>query len=136
MAFKEATFGDSGIGPLEWYFDTAPAPVNGAAGAVDNTYYRISRAYPDPADPSAPVATTLGEVFSVTNGPSMRAIYDMGNLDGSRIVTTTGQSGVPFSAHNTDFVAKWLANETVPLPFTASAIVKSTAATLILAPPK
>jgi len=134
VAFKEATFGDSGIGPLEWYFDTAPAPVNGAAGAVDNTYYRISRAYPDPADPSAPVATTLGEVFSVTNGPSMRAIYDMGNLDASRIITTTGQSGLPFSSHGSDWVTKWLANETVPLPWTDAAIARSVAATLILTP--
>ena len=136
IQFKELTLGSAGIGPLDWYFDTDAYPVNGANGAPDNTSYSLSVAYPDPVDGSGPEATTLGGVFNVTLGPSMRAIYDMGNLDGSRIVTTTGQSGVPFSAHNTDFVAKWLANETVPLPFTASAIAKSTAATLILAPPK
>ncbi len=134
VAFKEATFGDSGIGPLEWYFDTAPVAVNGAAGAVDNTYYRIGRAYPDPTDPSVPVANTLGEVFSVTNGPSMRAIYDMGDLDASRIITTTGQSGLPFSSHASDWVTKWLNNETVPLPWTDTAIARSVAATLILTP--
>jgi penicillin amidase len=136
IQFKERTLGSAGLGPLDWYFDTDAYPVNGANGAPDNTSYSLSVAYPDPVDGSGPAATTLGGVFNVTLGPSMRAIYDMGNLDGSRIITTTGQSGVPFSAHNTDFVAKWLANETVPLPFSASAIAKSTTATLILAPPK
>lgn len=134
IAFKEATLGSSGIGPLEWYFDTSPVAVDGAAGAVDNTYYRLGTAYPDPADPTAPVATTLGELFTVTNGPSMRALYDMAHLDASRIVTTTGQSGQPFSSHASDWVAKWLRNETVPLPFTDPAIDKANAATLILRP--
>ncbi len=134
LAFREATFGTSGIGPLEWYFNTDGVPVDGANGAVDNTYYRLSVMYPDPTDPTAPVATTLGEVFNVTNGPSMRAIYDMGDLDASRIITTTGQSGQPFSTHNTDFIAKWVANETVPLPFTDAAIAASDAATLVLTP--
>ncbi len=134
IQFKELTLGSAGIGPLDWYFDTDAFPVAGANGAPDNTSYSLSVAYPDPVDGSGPVATTLGGVFNVTLGPSMRAIYDMGNLDGSRIITTTGQSGVPFSAHNTDFVAKWLANQTVPLPFTSGAIARSSAATLILKP--
>jgi penicillin amidase len=134
IAFRESTLGVSGIGPLEWYFDTSATPVNGAAGAVDNTYYRLGRGYPDPTDPSAPVAETLGELFSVTNGPSMRALYDMGNLDAGRIVTTTGQSGQPFSSHASDWVGKWLRNETVPLPFTDPAIDRAAAATLLLEP--
>ena len=134
IAFKELTFGSAGIGPLDWYFDTDSFPVNGANGAPDNTSYSFAGAYPDPVDGTAPTATTLRGVFNVTLGPSMRAIYDMGDLDGSRIITTTGQSGVPFSQHNTDFVAKWLANETVPLPFSAGAVAKSSAATLILQP--
>ncbi len=134
IAFREATFGSAGIGPLDWYFDTSPVPVDGAAGAVDNTYYQWSVAYPDPVDGTPPAATTLAGIFAVTNGPSMRAIYDMGDLDASRIVTTTGQSGVPFSSHNTDFIAKWLADETVPLPFSAQAVSKASAAKLILQP--
>jgi penicillin amidase len=134
IAFKESTLGVSGIGPLEWYFDTSAVAVNGAAGAVDNTYYRLGRAYADPADPSAPVADTLPKLFDVTNGPSMRALYDLGNLDAGRIITTTGQSGVPFSSHASDWVNMWLANETVPLVFTDEAIEASAAATLVLTP--
>ena len=33
--FRETTLGSSGIGPLEWYFDSPTYPVDGAAGAVD-----------------------------------------------------------------------------------------------------
>jgi penicillin amidase len=134
IAFREATLGESDIGPLEWYFDTSATPVDGAAGAVDNTYYRISRAYADPYDPTSSPATSLGEIFAVTNGPSMRALYDLGNLDAGRIITTTGQSGVPFSKHNGDWIPKWLANETVPLPFTDAAIRDAAAATIVLTP--
>ncbi len=134
IAFREATLGVSGIGPLEWYFDTSSVPVDGAAGAVNNNYYRLGRGYPDPADPEAPVANTLQELFDVTNGPSMRALYDMGNLDAGRIITTTGQSGQPFSSHAADWVAKWLRNETVPLPFTDPAVAQASAALLVLQP--
>jgi penicillin amidase len=80
------------------------------------------------------VADTLPELFDVTNGPSMRALYDLGNLDTGRIITTTGQSGQPFSRHADDWVGLWLRNETVPLPFTDPAIDAATAATLVLQP--
>ena len=51
IAFREATLGESGIGPLEWYFNSRATPVAGAAGAVDNTYYRLSRALRGPVRP-------------------------------------------------------------------------------------
>ena len=73
---REATLGSSGIGPLEWYFDKGPFPAPGAAGAVNNTYYRPSRAYPDPDDPTyKPVG--IDGVFAVTNLPSYRLTIDM-----------------------------------------------------------
>lgn len=134
ITFGEATLGSAGIGPLDWYFNAGPMPVAGANGAPDNVSYSWSGAYPDPADASAPVSTALRDLFSATDGPSMRAIYDMADLDASRIVTTTGQSGVAFSTHNTDFIPKWLANQTVPLPFSPDAIERATAATLVLTP--
>jgi penicillin amidase len=134
IQFRESTFGESGIAPLEWLFNTGTYPVDGASGAVDNVYYRLSRAYPDPHDPSFVPASSLQELFSATNGPSMRALYDMGDLDAGRIITTTGQNGNPFGPHNDDWVRKWLANETVPLPFTAGAIADAAASTLVLTP--
>ena len=131
--FREATLGSSGIGPLEWYFDKGPFPAPGAAGAVDNTYYRPSRAYPDPNDKTyKPVG--IDGVFEVTNLPSYRLSIDMNDPDGAQIVQTTGQSGNPFDRHYGDLIDEWLTGRTVPLPFTLAAISQSTVETLQLVP--
>ena len=131
--FAEATLGSSGIGPLEWYFDKGPYPAPGAAGAVNNTYYRPSRAYPDPDDPDyRPVG--IDGVFSVTNLPSYRLSIDLGDLDGARIVQTTGQSGNPFDKHYGDLIGPWLAGDTVPLPFSATAVNAAAVERLELVP--
>jgi penicillin amidase len=133
VAFKEGTLGSSGIGPLEWYFNSSPRPVAGASGAVDNTYYDETRAYPDPSDPSyQPVG--LDRVFDVTNGPSYRLTIDMSDLNGARIVITTGQSGNPFDGHYGDMIGRWVNGDTVELPFFQDAIARSAVATLTLTP--
>jgi penicillin amidase len=131
--FEEVTVGSSGIAPLEWYFNDGPRAVPGAAGAVNNTYYRFARAYPDPADPDyRPVG--VERVFEVTNLPSYRLTIDMSDLDGARIVTTTGQSGNPFDRHYNDMIDVWRAGGTVPLPFSAGAIDAAATQTLVLQP--
>ena len=131
--FQEATIGSSGIAPLEWYFNDGPHAVAGAYGALDNTYYRFSRAYPDPLDPDYhPVGPD--RVFDVTNLPSLRFAIDMTDLDGARIVITTGQSGNPFDRHYNDMIDPWRNGETVPLPFTQAAIDAAAAETLVLQP--
>jgi penicillin amidase len=133
ITFREETLGRSGIGPLEAYFNRGGLPADGAAGAVNNTYYRASRMYPDPYDPEfEPVG--LGAVFAVTNGPSYRLTIDMSNLDGARIVQTTGQSGNPFDAHYGDLIEAWRTGKTVPLLFTRAAVEATADARLILAP--
>ena len=133
VTFAESTLGGSGIGPLEWYFNAAPREVGGANGAILNTYYRLYRVYEDPYDATyAPVG--LGEVFSVTNGPSVRFVVDMADLDGASVVITTGQSGNPFDAHYGDLVDTWASGDTIPLPFSAAAIEAATVATLTLSP--
>jgi penicillin amidase len=132
-SFEEATLGSSGIGPLEWYFNDGPHAVPGAAGAVNNTYYRFSRAYPDPLDPEfEPVGAD--RVFEVTNLPSYRLTIDMSDLDGARIVITTGQSGNPFDRRYNDQIGLWRTGDTVPLPFTPGAIDAAASQTLVLQP--
>jgi penicillin amidase len=133
IRFAEDTLGTSGIGPLEWYFDSGPFPVAGAAGAVNNEYYRFRRAYPDPTDPRYR-PTGLVDTFSVTNGPSYREIFDLGKLDAGRIVQTTGNSGNPFDAHYGDLIDDWLAGRLIPLPFSRGAVMAATVATLNLVP--
>jgi penicillin amidase len=132
--FREATLGSSGIGPLEWYFDRGPVAVPGAAGAVDNTYYRPDRAYPDPYDPGY-VPVGIGRLFEVTNLPSYRLAVDVGSWDGARIVQTTGQSGHPFDPHYGDLIDDWASGGTVSLPFGLTAISSGAVARLQLVPP-
>jgi penicillin amidase len=133
IALREDTLGSSGIGPLEWYFDSGPFAVAGAAGAVLNTYYQLGRAYPDPTDPTYR-PTGLIDTFEVTNGPSYRGIFDLGDLDGARIVQATGNSGNPFDAHYGDLVDDWLAGRLIGLPFSRAAVDAATVATLVLVP--
>ena len=136
VTFREATLGTSGIGPVEWLFDTGTYEVNGAAGAVNNTYYRQRKAYANDYDPTFTPVSTLGEIYAVTNGPSYRGLYDLANMDNSRIITTTGQSGAPFSLHNSDWVRPWLDNRTVAFPFSDAGVAGTTVATLTLTPSK
>jgi len=131
--FREATLGESGIGPLEWYFNDGPHAVPGMAGAINNTYYRFTAAYPDPQDPGyRPVG--IDHVFDMTNMPSYRLTIDMSDLDGARIVITTGQAGNPFDRHYNDQIGLWSSGRTVPLPFTTEAIAKAAVSTLTLTP--
>lgn len=133
ITFEEATLGGSGLPVVPWYFNAGPFPVAGAAGAIDNTYYHFSAAYPDPADPTYQPGG-LRQAFDVTNGPSYRFDIDMGDLDGARIVITTGQSGNPFDRHYGDMVPAWLNGTQVPLPFSPGAAQKANVSTLNLTP--
>jgi penicillin G amidase len=131
--FREATLGTSGIPVLEWYFNKGPVEVGGAAGAVQNTYYRPDRQYPDPYHPTEEPAGYKG-LFDVTNLPSYRLLLDLGDLDGGRIVQTTGQSGNPFDAHYGDLIDEWATGQTIPLFFTEPAVESTLAKRLTLTP--
>ena len=133
VTFREGTLGSSGLLPLELYFNPPSRGVAGADGAIDNNYYQVSRAYPNPDDPDEKVLG-LGQLFSVTNGPSLRFVVDMGDLDGAQIVITTGQSGNPFAAHYGDLVPLWASGQTVPLAFSQANVAASAAETLTLSP--
>jgi penicillin amidase len=132
--FREVTLGESGIGPLEWYFNKGPYPVAGAAGAVDATYYQFSVGYPDPYDSTVTAATDLRSLFEMTNMPSYRLDIDMGRLDEARIVITTGQSGNPTDPHYGDLIDDWRLGRQVPLPFSGAAQHSATVTTLTLTP--
>ena len=61
-----------------------------------------------------PDATT-GELYLDEHGPSLRALYDVADLSQSRVMHSSGQSGLPWSAHYRDFVTPWARVEYVPL---------------------
>jgi penicillin amidase len=133
VAFNEPTLGESGIGPLEWFFDKGPFPVAGADGAPDATSWDAAAAYADPHDPDV-VPVGIDGVFDVTSLPSYRLTIDMSDLDAARIIITTGQSGNPGDAHYGDMIDAWRTGGTVPLPFTPAAIKAAATTTLTLTP--
>ena len=56
-----------------------------------------------------------GRPFASTHAATYRAIYDLADLDRSRFVAATGQSGNPFSRHYRDLTALWVAGQAVPI---------------------
>lgn len=56
-----------------------------------------------------------GSSFKQLGGSSLRAIYDLDNLDNSRFITPTGQSGNLLSPHYRDFLERWRDGEYVQI---------------------
>ncbi len=73
--------------------------------------------------------------YDVTAGPSMRMVVDLSDLDASRWVNSTGQSGHAMSDHYADQIDAWAANETYAWPFTPAATEQAARDTLTLSPP-
>jgi len=61
-----------------------------------------------------PDATT-GELYLDEHGPSLRALYDLGDRTQSRVMHSTGQSGLFFAPQYRSFVKPWAAVQYVPL---------------------
>jgi len=61
-----------------------------------------------------PDATT-GELYLDEHGPSLRAIYDLGDTKNSRFMHSTGQSGNVFSPLYRSFVEPWAKVDYVPV---------------------
>jgi penicillin amidase len=72
--------------------------------------------------------------YSQDTVASMREIIDLGNLDASRFVTTTGESGEPFAPHNFDLLPLWDSGRYQPMDFSPAAVQANAAATLTLLP--
>jgi len=66
--------------------------------------------------------------------PSWRAVVDLGDLDRSVAVLTTGQSGNPASPHWADQAPLWAAGDQRPCPFTRPAVEAAAERSLTLVP--
>ena len=75
-------------------------PVGGDSVTVNVGHYALH----DEADP-----------FASIQGASYRGLYDLADLDRSRFIAATGQSGHPLSAHYRDLTDLWASGETVPM---------------------
>jgi penicillin amidase len=56
-----------------------------------------------------------GEHYLNDHGPSLRALYDLGDPARSRIMISTGQSGLPWSRHYRDLLGPWQRVDYLPL---------------------
>lgn len=56
-----------------------------------------------------------GDLYSDDHGPGLRTLMDVGNPTSSRFVTSTGQSGLPWSRHYRDQVPLWAQVRYLPL---------------------
>jgi penicillin amidase len=87
--FRNATLGESGIAPIEALFNRGPFRTAGGDSIVNATSW-----------------STL-EPYSVNWLPSMRMIVDLGDLQNSLTIHTTGQSGHAYHPHYIDMADLW-----------------------------
>ena len=64
----------------------------------------------------------------------MRMIVDMSNLDASRTVIPTGQSGHPYNAHYDDQIQLWLNGKYHPMLWSREAVEAAAVDVQILQP--
>ncbi|HEX7744526.1 MAG TPA: penicillin acylase family protein [Micromonosporaceae bacterium] len=112
LTLRNQTFGKSGIGPIEWLFNHDPVGVSGGDAIVNATGW------------SAPAG------YEVDAVPSMRMIVDLANLDRSRWIQLTGNSGHAFHRHYSDQFGLWRTGRTLPMRWDRAAIEDQAADTL------
>ena len=116
LSLDSATFGQSGIAPIEVLFNRGPYPVGGGSSVVDATGWQI------------------GAGFETTTVPSMRMVVDLSDFDASTWIHLTGASGHAFDEHYTDQTADWAAGTQKPWAFSKKAVDAAAQHTLVLTP--
>jgi len=114
--FVSQPLGLSGIDLVEGIVNFGPVPTSGGAATVNATRW-----------------TGLNN-FELSWLPSMRMVVDLGDLDNSRTVHTTGQSGHPMSEHYADMVDDWRNINYHPMYWSRADIEAHAANTLTLQP--
>ncbi|HYI32281.1 MAG TPA: penicillin acylase family protein [Glaciibacter sp.] len=115
LDLKNATFGESGVAPLEWLFNRGPYGVAGASSVVNAVGWD---------------ATSGG--YSVHWVPSMRQVISLADWDTSTWINLTGASGHAFHPNYTDQTPLWQHHETRPWAFSAGDVEKAATDTLLL----
>ena len=115
--FRNASFGQSGIPPLEWIVNSGAHGVPGGSSIINATSWNA-------ADGN----------YDVTVLPSMRMIVDLSNLSASTTIHTTGQSGHPNHEHYDDMIERWIINDPHQMRWTRDDVEDAEANTLIIFP--
>ncbi|TFD24313.1 penicillin acylase family protein [Cryobacterium sp. TMS1-13-1] len=116
LELKNASFGESGIAPLEWLFNRGPYELAGGPAVVNAVGWDATQGY------------------QVDWVPSMRQVISLENFDDSTWINLTGASGHAFHSNYTDQAPLWRDHETRPWLFTPATINDDAADTLTLEP--
>ena len=116
LTARNGSFGESGIGPIEWLFNHESTPVSGGDAIVNATGW------------------TAGDGYEVDAVPSMRMIVNLASLDDSRWIQLTGNSGHAFSPNYDDQYELWRHGKTIPFRFARPSIDAQTTDTRTLTP--
>ncbi|MEW6287860.1 MAG: penicillin acylase family protein [Chloroflexota bacterium] len=114
--FRNGTLGESGIGLIEDLFNRGPFETGGGKSIVNATGWDV------------------GVGFRVDWLPSMRMIVDLGNLNNSVTVHTTGQSGHAYHPHYIDMAPLWANVQYYSMLWDEQSIVKDAEGHLVLKP--
>lgn len=113
--FTSRIIGERRVIDLNVVISNGPFPINqtgfatnGALDTVNRTWYWFEQPVNDAADDTLTLDEDLPnlEVWLI---PSYRLVIDMGDLQNSRAMHSTGQSGHPASDHYVDMIAPWRA---------------------------
>jgi penicillin amidase len=116
LNLKNATFGSSGIGAIEWLFNRGPYNVGGGPGIVDAIGWNASDGY------------------GVDALPSMRQVLDPSAWDRSTWVQLTGESGHASNSWYVDQTPTWQSGQQLAWAYSRSAVEKAGKFTLTLQP--
>jgi penicillin G amidase len=116
ITFKNQSLGQSGVAPIEALFNRGPFRTAGGSSIVNATGWDVSKS------------------FQVNWLPSMRMIVDLGNLDNSLTVHTTGESGHAYHPHYIDLESLWANGKYYPMLWDVQSVQKGAADTLELTP--
>jgi penicillin amidase len=114
--FVSNPLGLSGISIVEDMVNRS-APTSGWTGVVNATNW-----------------STQSDSYAVTSMPSFRSVYDLGDLDNSVNVNTTGQSGHPFADHYADLIPLWTTGQYKPMYFSRASVEANQSSRLLLQP--
>lgn len=115
--FENQTFGQSGIGPIEWLFNRGAPPRVGGSSSVVNA-----------------VGWDTDVSYVVDWLPSERMVVDLADFDASTFVHTTGQSGHAFADNYDTMIEMWVDGDHGPMPWTREAVESYEEHRLVLVP--
>ena len=116
LELTHASFGTSGIAPLEWLFNRGPYAVAGGSSVVNA------------------VGWDATEGYGANWVPAMRFVVDLADFDESTWVNLTGASGHAFHPNYIDQTSLWQKHQTRPWPYTQSAVEDALRSRLNLIP--